>query len=486
VDEGRFVDLIEVDAASRTKVEQTRELLENVPYAPVKGRYKVYLIDEVHMFSDSSFNALLKTLEEPPPHVKFLLATTDPQKLPMTVLSRCLQFGLKRLTLEQITNQLRHILQTEGLLFDEAALTLLAFGADGSMRDGLSLLDQAISFGAGQVIEEQVATMLGTVSRDYVFGLLEALVARDGVLLIQKISELASRAPDFQQVLDELLRMLHRVTVLQTVPNLNVENDIDHERFAWLVDVMQPDEVQLYYQIGLIGKRDLPLAPDMRSGFEMTLLRMLAFQPDQAVTAAPTAPVTASASKKPTSARPPAAAKTAVKAKTAAAASTAAPIQAAAVQPNAVRETPPIAKSKNTMAAAKLSANLNWHALQEVLNLGGVSRQLAANCALDAVDLAKLKISLVLPEQHQALRSDMAQERMQRAVRDHFQQENIMLEIRLGTTEQETPAQHAQRQADSRLAEAKADMVADPFVQAAQKHLGARVIDASIRPRKST
>jgi len=249
--------------------------------------------------------------------------------------------------------------------------------------------------------------------------------------------------------------------------------------------VMQPDEVQLYYQIGLIGKRDLPLAPDMRSGFEMTLLRMLAFQPDQAVTAASAAPVTASAINKPAPAKTPTAAKTAVKAKTAAAASTATPVEAAAKEPNAVRETAPIATSTNKVAAATLSADLNWHALQEALDLGGVSRQLAANCALAAVDLTKAKISLLLPEQHQALRSDMAQERIQRAVREHFQQDHIVLEIRLGTTEQETPAQRTQRQADLRLAEAKAEMVADPFVQAAQKHLGARVIDTTIRPLKS-
>ncbi|OQX34834.1 MAG: DNA polymerase III subunit gamma/tau, partial [Candidatus Sedimenticola endophacoides] len=224
IDEGRFVDLLEVDAASRTKVDQTRELLENVPYAPVRGRYKVYLIDEVHMFSDSSFNALLKTLEEPPPHVKFLLATTDPQKVPVTVLSRCLQFNLKRLPQEQIREYLGQLLDREGIAHDREALGHLARGADGSMRDALSLMDQAIAFGGGEVREPEVRSMLGAIAQDHVHDLLDALVAQDAGGVLQQVAGLAEMAPDFSAVLQELLALLHRVALAQVAPGV-----LDHE-----------------------------------------------------------------------------------------------------------------------------------------------------------------------------------------------------------------------------------------------------------------
>ncbi|OOZ18190.1 DNA polymerase III, subunit gamma and tau [Solemya velum gill symbiont] len=464
VDEGRFVDLLEVDAASRTKVEQTRELLENVPYAPAKGRYKVYLIDEVHMFSDSSFNALLKTLEEPPPHVKFLLATTDPQKLPMTVLSRCLQFGLKRLTLEQIAGQLRHILDVEKVGHDDTAVTLLAYGADGSMRDGLSLLDQAINFGGGEVVEEKVASMLGTVSRDYVFGLVEALVARDGKLLMQKIDALADRSPDFRSVLDELLRMLHRVAVLQTVPDLNVENEVDHERYAWMVETVPADEVQLYYQIGITGKRDMPMAPDLRSGFEMVMLRMLAFQPG-AVSQPAEAPRQAQ-KKSPEPVAAPAARP--AEAATEAEAETKKKVQQQAVPAAPVSQD------------AELPQSVDWNQLQKELKLGGISGQLAMNCAFDSVDGNLFR--LVLPEEHQALQSDMAVKRMEEELRKHFGCAALKLEIALGKPQVDTPAQRKLRLENQRLAEAKADMVNDPFVKELQQQLGARVIDETIKP----
>ncbi len=267
IDEGRFVDLLEVDAASRTKVDQTRELLENVPYAPVRGRYKVYLIDEVHMFSDSSFNALLKTLEEPPPHVKFLLATTDPQKVPVTVLSRCLQFNLKRLPLDQIQDYLQELLNREGIQHEVRALTLLAKGADGSMRDALSLMDQAIAFGAGKVIESDVQAMLGTIAHDRVHELLDALAAMDAQRVVTLISDLAEMAPDFSGVLQDLLSLLHRIALVQAVPDA-VDNSLgDQEQVIALAGKLLPEDVQLFYQIGLIGQRDLSLAPDPRSGF---------------------------------------------------------------------------------------------------------------------------------------------------------------------------------------------------------------------------
>ena len=283
IDEGRFVDLLEVDAASRTRVDQTRDLLDNVPFAPVKGRFKVYLIDEVHMFSTSSFNALLKTLEEPPPHVKFLLATTDPQKVPVTVLSRCLQFNLKRLVLEEIATQLAHILTVEAVPFEAPALALLARAADGSMRDGLSLLDQAIAFGGGRVGAEDIRAMLGTVGRDMSLRLLQALAVREGAALLAEVARIHELAPDFGGVLQELLGLLHRLALFQQVPATLAADDPEREALVALGRDLTPEDVQLYYQIALLGQADLPLAPDPRTGMEMVLLRMLAFRPGEAV-----------------------------------------------------------------------------------------------------------------------------------------------------------------------------------------------------------
>ncbi|CAK0778071.1 DNA polymerase III subunit gamma/tau [Gammaproteobacteria bacterium] len=290
IDEGRFVDLIEVDAASRTKVEDTRELLENVQYAPSCGRYKVYLIDEVHMFSNHSFNALLKTLEEPPPHVKFLLATTDPQRLPVTILSRCLQFNLRRLSLPLIRDQLARILETEGMPFEEAALRELARAADGSMRDGLSLLDQAIAYGGGRVVTQDVHAMLGTLARDRVYALLESLATGDAQALIATVESLAQQSPDWGALLGELVGLLQRVALAQFVPEAVDDHLGDRNRILALAKQMTIEDVQLHYQIGLLGRRDLPLAPQPRGGFEMVLLRMLAFRPLPEEEARPTQP----------------------------------------------------------------------------------------------------------------------------------------------------------------------------------------------------
>ncbi|MFZ5561941.1 MAG: DNA polymerase III subunit gamma/tau, partial [Pseudomonadota bacterium] len=286
IDEGRFVDLIEVDAASRTKVEDTRELLENVQYAPTRGRYKVYLIDEVHMLSNSSFNALLKTLEEPPPHVKFLLATTDPQKLPVTVLSRCLQFALKAMSPERVAEHLAAVLQKELVDFEEAALWELGRAADGSMRDALSLTDQAIAFGNGKLTTAEVRSMLGSIDRDLVFRVLEAVNSGDAAAVLDVCAQLAEQSVDFAGALAELVSVLHRVALAQMLPDA-VDNALgDRERVLAVAGAMTAEDTQLYYQIALHGRRDLPWAADLRSGFEMTLLRMLAFRP------LPTAPGT--------------------------------------------------------------------------------------------------------------------------------------------------------------------------------------------------
>ena len=279
IDEGRFVDLIEIDAASRTKVEDTRELLDNVQYAPSRGRFKVYLIDEVHMLSSHSFNALLKTLEEPPPYVKFILATTDPQKLPATILSRCLQFSLKNMTPERVVEHLSHVLGVENVPFEDDALWLLGRAADGSMRDAMSLTDQAIAFGEGKVLAADVRAMLGTLDHGQVYGVLQALLDGDARALLEAVRHLAEQGPDWNGVLAEMLNVLHRVAIAQALPEAVDNGQGDRDRVLALAQALPAEDVQFYYQMGLIGRRDLPLAPELRGGFEMVLLRMLAFRP---------------------------------------------------------------------------------------------------------------------------------------------------------------------------------------------------------------
>ncbi|WP_434772028.1 DNA polymerase III subunit gamma/tau [Pseudomonas entomophila] len=279
IDEGRFVDLIEIDAASRTKVEDTRELLDNVQYAPSRGRFKVYLIDEVHMLSTHSFNALLKTLEEPPPYVKFILATTDPQKLPATILSRCLQFSLKNMSPERVVEHLSHVLGAENVPFEDDALWLLGRAADGSMRDAMSLTDQAIAFGEGRVLAADVRAMLGTLDHGQVYGVLQALLDGDARALLEAVRALAEQGPDWGGVLAEMLNVLHRVAVAQALPEAVDNGQGDRDKVLALASALPAEDVQFYYQMGLIGRRDLPLAPDPRGGFEMVLLRMLAFRP---------------------------------------------------------------------------------------------------------------------------------------------------------------------------------------------------------------
>ncbi|WP_201189408.1 DNA polymerase III subunit gamma/tau [Pseudomonas fluorescens] len=324
IDEGRFVDLIEIDAASRTKVEDTRELLDNVQYAPSRGRFKVYLIDEVHMLSSHSFNALLKTLEEPPPYVKFILATTDPQKLPATILSRCLQFSLKNMTPERVVEHLTHVLGVENVPFEDDALWLLGRAADGSMRDAMSLTDQAIAFGEGKVMAADVRAMLGTLDHGQVYDVLHALIEGDAKALLEGVRHLAEQGPDWNGVLSEILNVLHRVAIAQALPEGVDNGHGDRDRVLALAQALPAEDVQFYYQMGLIGRRDLPLAPDPRGGFEMVLLRMLAFRPADTEDAPrqPLKPVGISQA-------------TVDSAKTVAAAPVVAPVVAAAVAPSA-------------------------------------------------------------------------------------------------------------------------------------------------------
>ena len=298
ISEGRFIDLIEVDAASRTGVDDMRELLDNVQYAPSRGRYKIYLIDEVHMLSKSSFAALLKTLEEPPPHVKFLFATTDPQKLPITVLSRCLQFNLKNLSAERITEHLQFVLGEEQVPFEDAALWSLARAADGSMRDALSLTDQAIGHGGGQVDEGEVSAMLGTIERSYVVDICQALISGSGTELLAAIGRMAEQAPDYDAALTDILSVWHQVAIVQTVPEALDKGVSNYSELLALAAAVSREDTQLFYQICLLGRKDLQLSPDAKSGFEMVMLRALAFRPQTSPrvgSVATAAPVTATA-----------------------------------------------------------------------------------------------------------------------------------------------------------------------------------------------
>ncbi len=279
VDEGRSVDLIEIDAASRTGVDDMRELLDNVQYAPTRNRFKVYLIDEVHMLSKHSFNALLKTLEEPPEHVKFLLATTDPQKLPVTVLSRCLQFNLKRMFPAQIQGHLSDLLNQEGIQFEEQALILLAHAADGSMRDALSLLDQAIAYSGGEVKTEAVESMLGAISQDYLIKILQALTDQDATELLATTRQLIERNPDYQRVCSDLIQVFHQMALYISAAGIEPEDGLLKQSIMDISASLSAEEVQLYYQIILQGRKDLDISPDQALGFEMLMLRLLAFSP---------------------------------------------------------------------------------------------------------------------------------------------------------------------------------------------------------------
>ena len=287
IDEGRSVDLIEIDAASRTGVDDMRELLDNVQYVPTHGRFKIYLIDEVHMLSKHSFNALLKTLEEPPPHIKFLLATTDPQKLPVTVLSRCLQFNLKRMSRHQIQSHLQYLLKEEKVEEESGALGLLAGAAEGSMRDALSLLDQAIAYGAGSVLQETVESMLGAISRDYLFNLFDALLNQDPAAIIGEARNIISHNPDYQRVCAEIISLLQQMALRQSGVDTELDDDVSGERTAELAERLSAEEIQLYYQIMLQGRYDLNISPDEATGFEMLMLRLLAFSPDSETTTRP-------------------------------------------------------------------------------------------------------------------------------------------------------------------------------------------------------
>jgi DNA polymerase III subunit gamma/tau len=467
IDAGRFVDLIEVDAASRTKVDDTRELLDNVQYSPTRGRYKVYLIDEVHMLSTHSFNALLKTLEEPPPHVKFLLATTDPQKLPVTVLSRCLQFNLKRIPLAQIAAHLRAILEKEGIGFEPAGLALVAQAADGSMRDGLSLLDQLIAFGGGRAGEAEARAMLGTIARDHVLQLAERLAAGDAAELLHQAQALEEFAPDYAQVLDELASLLSRIALKQVVKDFDGDDLYAPELLERLARAMPAEDVQLYYQTAIIGRRDLGLAPDPRTGFEMALLRMIAFRP-QAGAGDARAPGPAGPRSVPSgSAKAPVAPK---------------PVSGSAAPVSA----PPPSASSTALAAdaAPLAAHggaEDWAAIIAATELQGAARQLAAHCVLVGREGAVVR--LALDPRSKFMRTAAVEEKLAQALAKYYG-EPVRLEFSAVLPQAETPAQAGQRVSQEEAESARRSFEADPGVQGFRDRFGATMLPDTIRPLK--
>ncbi len=458
LDEGRFLDLIEVDAASRTKVEDTRDLLDNAQYAPNHGRYKVYLIDEVHMLSGHSFNALLKTLEEPPPHVKFLLATTDPHKIPVTVLSRCLQFNLKRLLPGQIFSQMEFILQQEHIEAEPGALKLLSRAADGSMRDGLSLLDQAIVYGNGKVCAEDVNAMLGTVAQQPVEDILTALAEGDAAAILDKINEIANLTPDFSDVLQQILQVLHRIALVQQIPGA-IDHDFDVEMIAALAAKLTPEDVQLYYQIGLIGQRDLDLAPDPRSGFEMVMLRMLTFRP-AGTALEPVKPVQTRQPINKLQAQP-------------------ASIQPQPVSKPQVTEQPTIAAEKNFPEAVVQQHDSTWMEMITAMKISGLTRELAHNCVLENID--DTVCTLILDPGHKQLRSTRTEENLQKALQA-YRKSPLKLVITTEKTTIATPAVQLNKAREDRQQEAVDAINSDENVQALKDHLGARVMPGTIEP----
>ena len=469
IDAGRFVDLLELDAASNTGVDNMREVLDNAQYAPTVGRYKVYIIDEVHMLSKPAFNSMLKTLEEPPAHVKFILATTDPQKIPVTVLSRCLQFNLKPMPPALVAQHLGEVLAQENVVAEPAALSLLARAAAGSMRDALSLTDQAIAYGGGTVEAAAVEAMLGTVRRDYLFDLLDALAAQDGDALLDHARQLAERGIAFDAALQDLGNLLTQLALMLHAPNA-VEATADVERMQAAAAQLDVETVQLYYQIALNGRRDLPYAPDEFSGFCMTLLRMLAFAPGAAPAGRP-APVRAVPAIRAETA-PPAAAPVP---------QPALPKVSATPAPIADIATPEPAESSPTLTAREPAPGEAWDWLAVVaeLRLGGMAKMLADHSELIAQ--AGDAVTLRVGEAHKHLLDLAYQDKLIAALRDkHGASLNVTFEI--GAAAEKTPQQVRTRIKDARQAEAVAAIESDPFVRELVDQFGGQIDANSIQP----
>ena len=454
IDSGRFVDLIELDAASNTGIDNMREILDNAQYLPTLGRYKVYLIDEVHMLSKAAFNSMLKTLEEPPAHVKFILATTDPQKIPVTVLSRCLQFNLKQLPPALIVTHLEYVLGQEDITFEIAALSLLARAAQGSMRDALSLLDQAIAYSDSKIDEVTVRNMLGAIDQSYLYDVLQTLLARDGVGLLRIADDMQSRSLAFDAALQDLATLLHRVALAQTVPQAIAEDEPERVRLLELAQSFSAEEIQLYYQIAIHGRNEIDLAPDEYAGFTMTLLRMLAFRPAgaKAVSEQRTAEVTT----------PPIVHATAI------------PVPQTKPQPQPIQT---ISTPVNPVET--ISLTLDWSTLLAQLNVQGMARELAKHCTLES--FVEGRLTLILAPQHKHLLTNkMAQEKLQAALADYFVQP-VRLSVTLGVNNVATPAAVEQHVKQTRQQQAVEAIAQDPFVREAQAQLGAQILEETIK-----
>jgi DNA polymerase III subunit gamma/tau len=453
IDSGRFVDLIELDAASNTQVDNMRELLENAMYAPTAGRYKVYIIDEVHMLSRNAFNAMLKTLEEPPEHVKFVLATTDPQKIPVTVLSRCLQFNLKQIPQAQIQSRLEQILAAEGVASEPVALALIARAAQGSLRDALSLLDQAIAYGGGKVEGAATRAMLGAVDRTYLYAILRALGSGDGAAMIAEADRMTERSLSFEMALQELGTLLHRLALVQIVPQVADEDDPDHATMKELSGLFSADELQLYYQVAVQARSEIGLAPDEYAGFTMALLRMLAFAPGADSSGQP--------ERRP--ARAPRSAPQPVP-------------HAAETRASAAADAPP-ASDVATPNANTESAS--WAEIVEQLGLTGMARMLAQHCELVTMDARRVELNL--PRTHERLLEKTYQERIRDTLQERYGA-NLQLTLRVGEGNGSSPAEIADRERQRNQARAIAEIEQDPFVRELVDNFDARVNEASIKP----
>lgn len=480
IDAGRFVDLLEIDAASNTGIDNIREVLDNAQYAPTAGRFKVYIIDEVHMLSKSAFNAMLKTLEEPPSHVKFILATTDPQKVPITVLSRCLQFSLRQMTPQQVAGHLHHVLEQEGISYSGTSLNLLGHAAHGSMRDALSLLDQAIAYGAGQIEEKDVRAMLGAVDQGYLFDIFAALIAKDGSALMAAADSIAGHGHSYEAALHELAHLLHLIAIAQQVPGAIAEDLPMRDNIIAVANTLSPEDAQLYYQIALHGRRDLALAPDEYAGFTMTLLRMLAFAPSQ------------SSQIKTSAAAPSAASEAIVSTPTAATPAPTTPLITIPVKasepdlPWSTKEetdaTPPVAVApvieapKEDLPPPPFDGN--WRALVGQLKLGAAG-MLALNAEI--LSYEGDSIQLRVAAEHKAVATRDYLEKLKDAVSNYYGRP-IQIELEMGEAAIETPAAQLQRENQQRQAQAEQAIQDDPFVQSMVRDFGATVLPNSIKP----
>ncbi len=465
IDSGRFVDLIELDAASNTQVDNMRELLESALYAPTSGRFKVYIIDEVHMLSKSAFNAMLKTLEEPPPHVKFILATTDPQKIPVTVLSRCLQFNLKQLPPALIVAHLQHVLGQEHIEYELGALNLVARAAQGSMRDALSLTDQAIAFSLGKLEEAAMRSMLGAIDQSYLFELLLALREQNGVALLAVADNMAVRSISFEAALQDLASLLHRIALAQTVPQAIAEDEPERARLLELAQAFTAEDVQLYYQIAIHGRAEIELAPDEYAGFTMTLLRMLAFAPakEDAV------PASRSVQQRQSGIAQVAVEPIRPSAKIG---------QAQAASAEAAVQIPAPVFSKTRHSDVN-DANPDWASLFARLNVQAMAQQLAKHCALESISDQQVILRLALEHKH--LQTKIATDNLQNALSDYFAKP-MKLSIVLGKIEVATPAKIEHHTQQVKQQQANESIAQDAFVRDAQAELGASLLIESIKP----